>query len=102
MEDLNGFKKIGNYELSTICLKSYPCQHVVKLKNGDTRLMRSDNIYRLFKSEGLSDPHIDMYAEWVRQCDYLSSKEIMNREHNILKIQQDEKQRAKEKDEQQK
>lgn len=67
--DINSFRKVGNYEISDLCFETFPCQHFIKLKNGNTELISGDEIYRIFKSEGLSDPHIDTYAEYVRQRD---------------------------------
>jgi hypothetical protein len=88
METINSFRKIGQYEISNICLESYPCKHYIKLKNGDTKLMSGDKIYRLFKSEGLSDPHIDKYAEYVRQSYFPNPLEITKRKNDLLRIQQ--------------
>jgi hypothetical protein len=93
MEGINGFRKIGNYEISQICLQSYPCQHSIKFENGENKRMYADNIYRLFKSEGLSDPHIDSYAEFVRQCDFPTPEEIQKRKDDQLIIQQASKKR---------
>lgn len=102
MEILNSFRKIGKYEISNHCLHSYPCKHKIKFENGVTKLISGDKIYRLFKSEGLSDPHIDSYAEWVRQCDFPSAEEIKKREYDLLIIQQASEKRAKEATEKQK
>jgi hypothetical protein len=41
--------------------------------------MSGDDIYRLFKSENLSDSHIDKYAEHVRRCDFPTPEEIKKR-----------------------
>jgi hypothetical protein len=41
--------------------------------------MSGDDIYRLFKSENLSDSHIDQYAEDVRQYDFPTPEEIKKR-----------------------
>jgi len=102
MEILNGFRKIGKYEISNYCLETYPCQHNFKFKNGETKLISGGEIYRLFKSEGLSDPHIDRYAEWVRQHDFPTPEEIKKRKDDLLIIQQAEEKRANEEAEEQK
>jgi hypothetical protein len=102
IEISNTFRKIGEYEISNRCLQSYPCKHYIKLKNGNTKLMSGDKIYRLFKTEGLSDPHIDKYAEWVRQQDFPTLEEIMKKKNDPLRIQQDSEKRAKEEEEKQK
>ena len=88
MNILDDFKKIGRYKMSKMCLSTYPCQHSIKFENGDTKLMSGGDIYRLFKLEGLYDPHIDSYAEWVRQQDFPSPEEIQMRKNNELSIQQ--------------
>ena len=93
MEELNSFRKVGKYQISNICLETYPCQHFVKFKNGEITRLFSHEIYRLFKSEGLSDSHIDGYAEYVRQCDNPTLEEITKREHEKIKIQQDSEKR---------
>lgn len=69
MENINGFRKIGKYEISNACLQSYPCKHLINISYGEQKLMSGDEIYRLFNSEGLSDPHIDIYADFFIQND---------------------------------
>lgn len=99
---LNDFRKIGKYEISNLCLQSFPCKHYIKLENGNVTLKSSDQIYRLFKSEGLTDPHIDKYAEWVRKCDFPTPEEILEDKNNFLKNQKESEIRTKERDEKQK
>lgn len=96
------FRKIGKYEISNLCFQTYPCKHTIKFENGETQLLSGATIYCLFKSEGLSDTHIDSYAEWVRQRDFPSPEEIKKREDDILIIQQDSEKRKEEAIEQQK
>lgn len=100
--ELNSFRQIGKYQISNLCLETYPCKHYMKLNNGDAKLMSGGNIYRLFKSEGLSDPHIDKYAEWVRQQDFPSPKEIIKIINDQQSIQQESEKRAKKAAEEQK
>lgn len=117
MEIFNSFRKIGKYEISNCCLETCPCQHYIKFENGETELLSSDIIYCLFKSEGLSDPHIDIdyedididseglsyrYAEFVRQRDCISPEEILKRTVDRVIIQQAYEKRAKDATEQQK
>ena len=102
MEPFNSFRKVGKYEISNICLHTYPCKHSIKFENGETKIMTGDKIYRLFKSEGLSDPHIDDYAEWVRQFDFPTPEEIKKREEDRIRIQQASEKREKEAAERQK
>lgn len=102
MESFDSFRKIGKYEISNVCLHTYPCRHQIKFENGDTKLMSGDKIYRLFKSEGLSDSHIDSYAEWVRQRDFPSTEEIKKSIDDLLRIREVSEKRAKEEAEQRK
>jgi hypothetical protein len=99
---MDGFRKIGKYEISNMCLESYPCKHRIKFENGETQILSGDKIYCLFKSEGLSDAHIDSYAEWVSQFYLPSPEEIKTHEDDLLIIQQYSKKREKEAIEQQK
>lgn len=71
---MNNYRTIGKYKMSNICLESYPCQHIIEFENGEKKLMFGDKIYCLFNSEGLSDPHIDHYAEWVKKRNYFNQK----------------------------
>jgi len=50
-------------------------------------MISGDEIYRLFKSEGLYDKHIDKYAEFVRQRDFPTPEEIKEREDDKIRIQ---------------
>jgi hypothetical protein len=106
MKRLNRYEKIGKYEISEICLQSYPCQHYIKFNDGEIKTMRADNIYRLFKSEGLSYPHIDEYAEYVRQRDFPTPEEIKKRKDDFREASEkrakENEIRAKEEAEQQK
>ena len=102
MEDLNGYRKVGKYEISNNCKEIYPGRYHVKFENGDARWMSGDKIYRLFKSEGLSDPAIDQYAEFVRQHDHPTLQEMKKRVENQLMIKIQTDKREKEYVEQQK
>lgn len=96
-----GYRKIGKYEISDMCLESYPCQHYIRLENKTARLMSGADIYCLFKSEGLSDPHINQYAEFVRQRDFPTEAEIQKRQMDMLICQQNSDKRKKEEAERQ-
>ena len=51
------------YEISQMCLQSYPCQHDVRdMETGVTQTMSGDTIYKMLKKEGLTDPHFEMYS----------------------------------------
>jgi len=74
----------GPYEISNMCLESMPCKHYVTntsvmLANDEPclNLMNGLDIYRLYKSEGLTIPeHFQRYAELVRQQDFPTQDEI--------------------------
>jgi hypothetical protein len=93
MLNFDSFRKVGKYEISNTCLHTYPCQHIIKYEK-ETKLMFADKIYRLFKSEGLFDEHIDSYSEWVRQRDFPTPEEIKERKNNIIKNHQASENRA--------
>ena len=59
--------------------------------------MSGDDIYRLFHKEGLSDSHIDVYAEFVRQRDF-----PIQRKNDQLRIQAEAEREKNEQEEQQK
>ena len=96
------FRRIGKYKISNICYETYPCQHVVKYMDGTTELMCSGDIYRLFKMEGLSDPHIDRYAEFVRKQDFPTAEEKQQRIDDQLRMQELTRKRKEEETEQRK
>ena len=101
MDGFNRFRTVGKYKISNICLQTYPCKHYITFENGETEMMSGDEIYRLFKSEGLYDKHIDSYAEFVRQRDFPTPEEIKEREDDRIRMQQITEKRAKEENERQ-
>lgn len=59
-----GCRKIGNFEISNICLLSYPCKHHVEdTRTGLTQLMNGPDIYNLIKQHGLTYDHFDRYSD---------------------------------------
>ena len=73
------FRTVGPYEVSNLCMQSFPCMHYVKMKNGETRMLSGDDLYCMFRSEGLSDPHFDKYATFVRLRDFPTFTELVER-----------------------
>ena len=69
MEELNRCRTIGAYQVSVVCLQTYPCKHYVHFKNGGSKLMLASDIYRMLQTDGISDKHFDEYAEFVRKQD---------------------------------
>ena len=96
METFNTFRKIGKYEISNTCLQTYPCKHMIKFQNGTSKLLCGGEIYRLFKSEGLNDSHIDKYSEFVRQQDFPTLEEIKKRISDKIRIKAESEKRKKE------
>lgn len=60
-------EKIGKYEISNMCLKTYPCKHYIRNceDNSNFVTMSGPKIYHLLKKDGLSDKHFDEYANYV-------------------------------------
>ena len=67
MDKTETFRQVGPFEISNLCLETYPCQHYVRFQNGNTVRMGGADIHCLLKSNGLSDVHFDMYATYVKQ-----------------------------------
>lgn len=65
------------FKIFSACCKSKPCKHRVEFEDKGARLMRGDNIYRMLKKHGLSDPHFDKYAEFVRRKDFPTICEVI-------------------------
>ena len=59
----------GNYEISNICLESYPCQHyVIDKKTGNKKLLLGTDILALLDKENIkniTDTHFEMYRKPV-------------------------------------
>ncbi len=54
-------RKIGDFEVTTVCLQSYPCKHGFRRGKQAFQLCSGDVIARQLKAAGLSDPHFDVY-----------------------------------------
>ena len=88
------FRKIGEFYISNLCLETYPCKHYIKLKNGETKLMRGDDIYKLFHKNGIKDDHFDKYIEFIknekqRKIDFTESAKQIKKEMNEKQKQRD-------------
>lgn len=67
MED-NSYYQIGDYNVSRRCLETFPCRHrIVNVKTGEVYLFGSAMFYETLKEKGLSHPHFDKYADFVKQ-----------------------------------
>ena len=99
--DLNKCRLIGDYEISDICLLTYPCQHYVKNTiTGESSRMMGDKIYTMLKEKGLSDKHFDDYAEYVRKRDNPTPEELAERRERERKFQEQRDKQKKEREEQ--
>ncbi len=89
MKDLNSFFTVGKYNISTICLSTYPCKHyVTNNETNETFLYTGDRIYTLLKNDGLSHKHFDLYEEFIRKRDFPTPEEIVQK--NKLKMEYEE------------
>jgi hypothetical protein len=85
MQTKKEFRKIGNMYVSTMCLDTMPCQHVVQSKLSFFSLfgkpkhvtMNGADIYRELQKQNVSDPlHFDNYKEYVRRIDSPTPEEM--------------------------
>jgi hypothetical protein len=88
------YRNVGPYQISTICLQTYPCQHNVIFPDGTHRLMYGDKIYTMLREDNLSDSEFDKYAEFIRKRDTFIPEEIAER--NLQEEKNAKKQKAKE------
>jgi hypothetical protein len=87
-KDFNSFRVIGNYEISEMCLLSFPCQHNVRNKVTDTTTrMTGDKIFTMLKTHGLNDSHFDCYEEYIRKRDNPTPEEIAEKLEREKKMQ---------------
>jgi hypothetical protein len=80
LSDTTGYRTVGSYEISKMCLQSYPCQHCIG-KVGDNRgeysLLSGCDIYKLLLEEGISDSHFDDYGEHARCMEHSTPEDIV-------------------------
>jgi hypothetical protein len=60
---------VGDYEITNLCLKTYPCQHSVRKNKNRWELLSGENIYIRLKTNGLKHEHFDKYEEFIRKRD---------------------------------
>ena len=100
MEDLHKYTIIGNFEISDLCLQTYPCKHNVKNRiTCESSLMYGDEIFILLKNIGKSHKHFDDYAEFIRKRDHPTLEEISEKEALIKTLYREQKERKIEKQE---
>lgn len=63
----NGYFCVGKYQISHLCLESYPCQHFVIGYPGIEKPIRikGHEIYQLLKDDGCSSSHFDQYSTFL-------------------------------------
>jgi len=58
----------SNYEISCLCMESYPCQHSVKNKKTNiVKVMSGVEIYEMLKKENIFLEHFNEYADWNKK-----------------------------------
>ncbi len=103
MNDLNSYRTVGKYQISNMCLQSYPCQHsIIHTETGETKQMYGSAIYTLLKEDGMSDAHFDRYAEYIRRHEHPTVGELANERHNEQTMQENRLAHKKRKEEQDK
>lgn len=92
-------RTIGKYEISDLCLLSYPCQHYIKnTETGESSRMSGANIFCMLRDDGLSDTHFNDYAEYIRKRDNPTPEEIAEKEtqNRINEERREQQKREKE------
>ena len=67
MNNLDKYRIIGDYEVSVMCLQTYPCKHYIR-KRGEEKfgIQLGDDIYWMLKEQGIHDNHFEEYADFAR------------------------------------
>jgi hypothetical protein len=95
-------RRIGKYNISTMCLETFPCQHFVEnTETGETYRINGGEIFKMLRDDGLSDNHFNMYKEHVRKQEFPTLEEIRSREKWARRLDEATAQRNEEKRHQQ-
>ncbi len=91
----DGYYKTGNYNISELCLETYPCKHyVMDCDGGNCRLLKGDEIYRLLKKDGIqNDPHFKMYEEGYSLKGYFNFLRAGEHMQTIAELREEQKKR---------
>jgi hypothetical protein len=101
MDDINSYRTVGKYQISNMCLQSYPCQHsIINTETGETKKMYGSAIYTLLKEDKLSDAHFDEYAEYIRRHEHPTVGELADKRHYEKTMQENNLAHKKRKEEQ--
>jgi hypothetical protein len=62
---MDTFYNVGKYEISNMCLQTYPCKHrVYNKETGVSSIKSGVAIYSMLKNEGLSHEHFNEFATY--------------------------------------
>ena len=83
---MQNYRRVGQYDISTTCYLTYPCQHYVKKTNDQPELMCGSDIYCLLLNDNVSDPHFNDYHEVARRRNHPTpeEKEYDARQHDQM------------------
>jgi len=94
------YRTVGKFQISDLCLQTYPCKHYIIFENGDKAMMSGDKIYTLLTDNQLSDDHFHCYGEYIRKRDFPTPEEIQQRAERVIKMKQYNEDRIKKQKEQ--
>lgn len=58
---MTGYRTLGKYKISNMCMQSYPCKHWIEYEDGKHGMMNGDEIYSMLRKEGVYDAHFNAY-----------------------------------------
>lgn len=98
--DLLDYRLIGKYEVSRMCLTTYPCKHYVRYpETGEEKLLTATKIYTMLQNDGITDLHFNYCKEIIRKKDNPTPEEISQKEEERRKMDEQREKRNKEQEE---
>jgi hypothetical protein len=97
--DISDVYEVGDYEISSFCLQSFPCKHSFKKPNNEWRILNAVEIYEILKADGLSHPHFEYCKEVIRRRDNPTPEEIAERETREERVREAEIKRREQENE---
>jgi hypothetical protein len=79
---------VGDYEITYLCLQTFPCQHDIRKNNDDWKRLNAEQIYYILKEEGLKCEHFDEMEEIIK---FYTSPEYLARRKEEEERQQRQK-----------
>jgi len=73
------YRTIGKYQIKNETgplIDIYPRKYSVRFPSGEVKSMTGIDIYKMLRSENLTDPKLDKYAEDVRRLEHPTPEEI--------------------------